>query len=226
MNRLILVIVAVVVIVLAAVGLLVIKVTSMPPSAAIMFTKWSNAIYTANYSISYLGTLNIFNVLGVKVNLTGPSIVWSQDTLNNILLSMPPRFNVLVAAKHVSGNVYHVCVAIPISVLNTSMIRVCGDMSESQFPIISSLFSGRWSYVGTLTVSGISSYCYESSYANVTMSYRLTLCIAPNGVLTMAKAYKSIPSGYYNITLTLISVSNGRFLSSYFNEAESASNTS
>ncbi|WP_292000310.1 hypothetical protein [Caldivirga sp.] len=221
MNKLMLVIVVIVAVV--AVGALSYVSLTPPakPNPEVMLNKWSSSTYTANYTITYTGSINVFGIIGISSSMIGPSITWSQNTLNKVLLilSLKNQTNTLVSMSNIGNNEYNLC----LSLVSGLTLSYCQHTSASQLPLINSLLSSSWSFTSRINVNGISSYCYASVSNSSEQSYNVTLCIALNGVLTQAYIIKRTPSGFYRITMTINSVKVNQFLSSEFNKATGSS---
>ena len=218
MNRFRLIIVVIVVVIVAAAGALsyVLLTPPVKPNPAVMLSKWSNAVYTANYTITYAGNVNVFGIIGISSSIIGPSITWSQNTLNKVLLTLSLRnqSNILVAMNNVSNNEYNLCIAL----MSGLTLSYCQHISPSQLPLISSLSSSSWSFLSRISINGMSSYCYESVSSSSEQSYNVTLCITMNGILTNAYITRHYASGFYSITMTINNVKGNQFLASEFNK--------
>ncbi|ABW02599.1 hypothetical protein [Caldivirga maquilingensis] len=223
MNRLGLIIVVIVLIAVAVVGVLsyMSLTSSAKPSPIVMLNKWSSSTYTANYTITYTGSINIFGVIGISSSLIGPRITWSQNTLNKILLvlSLKNQTSTLVAMNNIGNNEYNLCIALT----GGLTLSYCQHTSPSQLPLINSLSSSSWSFLSRINVNGINSYCYASVSNSSEQSYNVTLCIALNGVLTKAYIIKNTTSGSYSIIMTINGVEVNQFPSSEFNKITSSS---
>ena len=223
MSRLRLIIVVVVVIIVAVVGVLSYVLLTPPakPNPTVMLSKWSGSTYTANYTITYSGSINVFGIIGISSSIIGPSITWSQNTLNKVLLilSLKNQTNTLVTMNNIGNNEYNLCMAF----MSGLTLSYCQHTSPSKLPLISSLSSSSWSFLSRINVNGINSYCYASVSNSSEQSYNVTLCISLNGVLTKAYITKHTLSGFYSITMTINSVKVNQFLSSEFNKVNSSS---
>ncbi|WP_291764735.1 hypothetical protein [Caldivirga sp. UBA161] len=222
MSRLRLIIVVAIVIIVAVVGVLSYMLLTPPakPSPTVMLSKWSSSTYTANYTITYSGSISIFGIIGISSSIIGPSITWSQNTLNKVLLilSLRNQTNTLVAMNNIGNNEYNLCVAL----MSGLTLSYCQHTSPSELPLINSLSSSSWSFLSRINVNGIYSYCYASVSNSSAQSYNVTLCISLNGVLTKAYITKHTLSGFYSITMTINGVEFNQFLSSEFNKVNSS----
>jgi len=217
--------IAVIVVVVIAAGVAAYLLPSIlptvkPPSPMVMLSRWSEATYTANYTMIYGGNINVFGIVGVSSTIVGSSITWSQGTLNRVLiqLSLSNSTYLLLAIKNLGGGMYHLCTALSSGVT----LSYCQNVNQSQVPLLGALSPSSMVFKSKVTVNGILSYCYMSLVSSGVQSYNVTLCIAPNGVLTMANITKHTPTGYYNIMLTLNNFSINQFLSNRFNEIAGA----
>lgn len=217
MNKVTIAVIAVVVVIILGAALYVLSlINAKPPSPELMLGKWAEATYTANYTMTYRGNINIFNILGVSVSVIGPEVTWSQGTLNKVLIQLylSNSTQVIVATNNLGGGVYNLCFALASGLT----LSYCQHVTQSQVPLLSVISSQSWVYRSRLTINGLTSYCYMSITNSSAQTYNVTLCIAPNGVLTMAHVIKQTPSGYYDITMTISSIRVGEFLANEFNE--------